>query len=92
MEDLRPNLGLLGVNLMESENFHFNHSQDKRKCNSTNSNEHDFSLYAVHQSLESGPPTPATTPVRNSVGTSSTVGLYADSSACLKNFVQNYLY
>lgn len=76
MDDLRPNLGLLGVNLMENENFHFNHNhnQDKRKCNSSNSNEHDFSLYAVHQSLDSGPPTPATTPVRNNIGTSSSVG------------------
>lgn len=74
MDDLRPNLGLLGVNLMENENFHFNHNQDKRKCNTSSSNEHDFSLYAVHQSLDSGPPTPATTPVRNSISSASTGG------------------
>ena len=75
MDELRPNLGLLGVNLMENESFHINHNhnQEKRKCSSANSNEQDFSIYGVHQSLEASPPTPAATPGRNSVG-ATTVG------------------
>ncbi|XP_058789374.1 homeobox protein unc-42-like [Phymastichus coffea] len=75
MDELRPNLGLLGaVNLMETEAFHLNHSQEKRKCSSTSSNEQDFGLYGVHQALEASPPTPAVTPGRSSVGASNSVG------------------
>jgi hypothetical protein len=80
MDELRPNLGLLGVNLMENEAFHLNHNhnhnQEKRKCSSTSSNEQDFGIYGVHQTLEASPPTPAATPGRNSVGTTSAVGQY----------------
>lgn len=72
MDELRPNLGLLGVGLVENETFHLN--QEKRKCSSTSSNEQDFSLYGVHQGLEASPPTPAATPGRSSVGATSTVG------------------
>ncbi|XP_031785839.1 homeobox protein prophet of Pit-1 [Nasonia vitripennis] len=68
MDELRPNLGLLGVNLMENEAFHINHNQEKRKCNSASSNEQDFGIYGVHQSLETSPPTSTGTPGRNSVG------------------------
>ncbi|PBC25327.1 hypothetical protein APICC_07212 [Apis cerana cerana] len=71
MDELRPNLGLLGVGLVENETFHLN--QEKRKCSSTSSNEQDFSLYGVHQGLEASPPTPAATPGRSSVGATSTV-------------------
>ncbi|OAD57533.1 Paired box protein Pax-7 [Eufriesea mexicana] len=74
MDELRPNLGLLGVGLVENESFHLNHNQEKRKCSSTSSNEQDFSLYGVHQGLEASPPTPAATPGRSSVGATSTVG------------------
>ncbi|KAK1122031.1 hypothetical protein K0M31_009877 [Melipona bicolor] len=74
MDELRPNLGLLGVGLVENDSFHLNHNQEKRKCSSTSSNEQDFSLYGVHQGLEASPPTPAATPGRSSVGATSTVG------------------
>ncbi|KOC60420.1 Paired box protein Pax-7 [Habropoda laboriosa] len=74
MDELRPNLGLLGVGLVENESFHLNHNQEKRKCSSTSSNEQDFSLYGVHQGLEASPPTPAATPGRSSVGATSSVG------------------
>lgn len=74
MDELRPNLGLLGVGLVENDTFHLN--QEKRKCSSTSSNEQDFSLYGVHQGLEASPPTPAATPGRSSVGATSTVGEY----------------
>ena len=74
MDELRPNLGLLGVGLVENDTFHLNHNQEKRKCSSTSSNEQDFSLYGVHQGLEASPPTPAATPGRNSVGNPGSVG------------------
>lgn len=74
MDELRPNLGLLGVGLVENDTFHLNHNQEKRKCSSTSSNEQDFGLYGVHQGIEASPPTPAATPGRNSVGSASTVG------------------
>ncbi|XP_026668724.1 homeobox protein orthopedia-like [Ceratina calcarata] len=74
MDELRPNLGLLGVGLVENDSFHLNHNQEKRKCSSASSNEQDFSLYGVHQGLEASPPTPAATPGRSSVGATSTVG------------------
>ncbi|KZC11546.1 Homeobox protein prophet of Pit-1 [Dufourea novaeangliae] len=73
MDELRPNLGLLGVGLVENESFHLNHNQEKRKCSSTSSNEQDFGLYGVHQGLEASPPTPAATPGRSSVGATSAV-------------------
>lgn len=73
MDELRPNLGLLGVGLVENDTFHLNHNQEKRKCSSTSSNEQDFGLYGVHQGLEASP-TPAATPGRNSVGNASNVG------------------
>ncbi|XP_043262752.1 homeobox protein unc-42 [Colletes latitarsis] len=74
MDELRPNLGLLGVGLVENDSFHLNHNQEKRKCSSTSSNEQDFGLYGVHQGLEASPPTPAATPGRSSVGATSSVG------------------
>lgn len=74
MDELRPNLGLLGVGLVENESFHLNHNQEKRKCSSASSNEQDFGLYGVHQGLEASPPTPAATPGRNSVGATTAVG------------------
>ncbi|KAK0073601.1 hypothetical protein PV325_009504, partial [Microctonus aethiopoides] len=74
MDELRPNLGLLGVGLVENESFHLNHNQEKRKCSSTSSNEQDFGLYGVHQGLDTSPPTPAATPGRNSVGNPTSVG------------------
>lgn len=78
MDELRPNLGLLGaVNLMENEVFHLNHSQEKRKCSSASSNEQDFGLYGVHQAIEASSPTSAVTSGRNSVSASSSVGKYA---------------
>lgn len=76
MDELRPNLGLLGVGLVENESFHLNHNQEKRKCSSASSNEQDFGLYGVHQGLEASPPTPAATPGRSSVGATSSVGKY----------------
>lgn len=78
MDELRPNLGLLGVNLMENDAFHINHNhnQEKRKCNSASSNEQDFGIYGVHQSLETTPPTSTGTSGRNSVGAVTSVGLY----------------
>ncbi|OXU27690.1 hypothetical protein TSAR_013716 [Trichomalopsis sarcophagae] len=82
MDELRPNLGLLGVNLMENEAFHINHNQEKRKCNSASSNEQDFGIYGVHQSLETSPPTSTGTPGRNSVGAVTSVeyfGNYKDT-------------
>ncbi|KAF7998529.1 hypothetical protein HCN44_010937 [Aphidius gifuensis] len=75
MDELRPNLGLLGVGLVENDTFHLNHNQEKRKCSSTSSNEQDFGLYGVHQGLEASPPTPAATPGRNSVGNPTSVGV-----------------
>lgn len=84
MDELRPNLGLLGVGLVENDSFHLNHNQEKRKCSSTSSNEQDFGLYGVHQGLEASPPTPAATPGRSSVGASSaSVGRYS----CQSNFL-----
>ncbi|KYN04296.1 Paired mesoderm homeobox protein 2A [Cyphomyrmex costatus] len=74
MDELRPNLGLLGVGLVENDSFHLNHNQEKRKCSSASSNEQDFGLYGVHQGLEASPPTPAATPGRSSVGATTTVG------------------
>ncbi|CAD6234128.1 GSCOCG00007580001-RA-CDS [Cotesia congregata] len=74
MDELRPNLGLLGVGLVENDTFHINHNQEKRKCSSASSNEQDFGLYGVHQGLEASPPTPAATPGRNSVGNATSVG------------------
>lgn len=74
MDELRPNLGLLGVGLVENDAFHLNHNQEKRKCSSASSNEQDFGLYGVHQGLEASPPTPAATPGRNSVGNATSVG------------------
>lgn len=74
MDELRPNLGLLGVGLVDNDSFHINHNQEKRKCSSTSSNEQDFGLYGVHQGLEASPPTPAATPGRNSVGNATSVG------------------
>lgn len=76
MDDLRPNLGLLGVNLMENEAFHLNHShsQEKRKCNSTSSNEQDFSIYGVHQGLEASSSAQTVTHGRSSVGAASAAG------------------
>ncbi|KAG7198075.1 hypothetical protein KM043_018243 [Ampulex compressa] len=74
MDELRPNLGLLGVGLVENDSFHLNHNQEKRKCSSASSNEQDFGLYGVHQGLEASPPTPAATPGRSSVGATSSVG------------------
>ena len=68
MDELRPNLGLLGVNLMESETFHINH-QEKRKCNSTSSNEQDF-MYGVHPGLETSSSTGSLTTGRNNSNTS----------------------
>lgn len=76
MDELRPNLGLLGVGFVENDSLHLNHNQEKRKCSSTSSNEQDFGLYGVHQGLEASPPTPAATPGRNSVGANSTVGKF----------------
>ncbi|KAF7392604.1 hypothetical protein HZH66_008437 [Vespula vulgaris] len=76
MDELRPNLGLLGVGLVENDSFHLNHNQEKRKCSSASSNEQDFGLYGVHQGLEASPPTPAATPGRSSVGATTTVGVY----------------
>lgn len=57
MDELRPNLSLLSVNLVENEVFHLNHNQERKKCNSNGSNEQDFSLYSSHQNIESGSPT-----------------------------------
>ena len=79
MDELRPNLGLLGVGLVENDSFHLNHNQEKRKCSSASSNEQDFGLYGVHQGLEASPPTPAATPGRSSVGATTTVGEYRRS-------------
>ncbi|XP_014225510.1 homeobox protein prophet of Pit-1-like [Trichogramma pretiosum] len=70
MDDLRPNLGLLGVNLMENDTFHINHNQEKRKCSSTSSNEQDF-MYAVHQSLETNPSNVSIATSRNSTSNTS---------------------
>ncbi|EFN86198.1 Homeobox protein prophet of Pit-1 [Harpegnathos saltator] len=75
MDELRPNLGLLGVGLVENDSFHLNHNQEKRKCSSASSNEQDFGLYGVHQGLEASPPTPAATPGRSSVGATASVGV-----------------
>ncbi|XP_014204680.1 homeobox protein prophet of Pit-1 [Copidosoma floridanum] len=73
MDELRPNLGLLGVNLMENDVFHLNHSQDKRKCNSNSSNEQDFGIYGVHQNMDTSSPSPTINSSRNSVNTAPTV-------------------
>lgn len=76
MDELRPNLGLLGVNLMENEAFHINHNQEKRKCNSNSSNEQDFGIYGVHQSLDTSSPTPTVTSSRNSINNTSTASRF----------------
>lgn len=86
MDELRPNLGLLGVGLVENDSFHLNHNQEKRKCSSTSSNEQDFSLYGVHQGLEASPPTPAATPGRSSVGATSSVGERLFEFLCLDGY------
>lgn len=90
MDELRPNLGLLGVGLVENDSFHLNHNQEKRKCSSTSSNEQDFGLYGVHQGLEASPPTPAATPGRSSVGATSSVGKYPSVVFYDASFFHNF--
>lgn len=88
MDELRPNLGLLGVGLVDNDTFHINHNQEKRKCSSTSSNEQDFSIYGVHQGIDTSPPTPAATPGRNSVGNPTSVG----KKLFIKLYNLNYLF